>query len=73
MKPFKLSHESWLDSVSVCMLMAIFVADVQKSFVDDGAFGHRRLRHYVTSLMQTRVIPYVIVCIVERVSMRPFT
>jgi hypothetical protein len=34
-KPFKLSHESWLDSVSVCMLMAIFVADIQQSFVDD--------------------------------------
>ena len=38
MKPFKLSHESWLDSVSVCMLMAIFVADVQKDLVDDGVF-----------------------------------
>jgi hypothetical protein len=29
-QPFKLSHESWLDSVSVCTLMAIFVADIQK-------------------------------------------
>jgi hypothetical protein len=29
-KPFKLPHESWLDSVSVCTLMAIFVADIQK-------------------------------------------
>jgi hypothetical protein len=39
-QPFKLSHESWLDSVSVCMLMAIFVADVQKDIaaVDDNVF-----------------------------------
>ena len=29
-RPFKLSHESTLDSVSVLLLMAIFVSDIQK-------------------------------------------
>jgi hypothetical protein len=39
-KPFKLSHESWLDSISVCILMAIFVADIQKDIdtIDDKTF-----------------------------------
>ena len=29
-RPFKLAHESTLDSVSVLLLMAIFIADIHK-------------------------------------------
>ena len=41
-KPFKLSHETWLDSVAICILMAIFAADMaadaQKDLSDHNTF-----------------------------------
>ena len=30
MRPFKLAHESTLDSISVLLLMAIFISDIHK-------------------------------------------
>jgi hypothetical protein len=37
-KPFKLAHESWLDSVCVLVVMLTFVADVQVAVVGNTTF-----------------------------------